>query len=130
MLIANKAHADIALVSSPACAEYVVTIDKRNLVLELIIDTHANWAHWVRSRGINICERAVVSRKIVPQLIAYHTVEVSHVEVSRIAIEFPVGNTVSNHEALEVGDPLARRLSCINETINSQSELRDIDAII
>jgi hypothetical protein len=130
LLITDEAHADIALVSSPACAEHVVFIDKGYLTLELIIDAHANWAHWVRGRGINICERAVVSSEVVPELIANHTMEVSHVKVSGIAIEFPVGHTISNHEALEVGHPLARWLSSVNETINSQCELRDVDASI
>ena len=95
------------MVASPASAENIVFIDKRNLILELTVNTHANWAHWVRSRGIHICERAVVSSEVVPQLIANHAVVVSHVEICGVAIEFPVGHTVSHHEALEVGHPLA-----------------------
>jgi hypothetical protein len=118
------------LVSSPASAENIVFIDKRNLILELTVNTHANWAHWVRSRGIDICERAVVSSEVVPQLIANHSVVVCHMEVCGVAIEFPVGHTVSHHEALEVGHPLAGWDSRVNEAIDSQSELRDIDASI
>jgi hypothetical protein len=57
-------------------------------------------------------------------------VEVSHVEVSGVAVEFPVGHTVANHEALKVRDPLARWLGCIDKAIDSQSELRHVNASI
>ena len=128
MVVRDKAHAGVALVASPASAEHVVFIDKRYLALELIVDAHAHGAHWVRSWRIHICERAVVSSEVVPELVANHSMEVSHVKVGGIAVEFPVSDAVTDHKPLEVGHPLPRRHCCVDKPVDSECELGNIDA--
>ena len=60
------------------------------------------------------------------------SVVVGHVEVGGVAIVFPVGNSVSNHEALKVGNPTVGvcLLSIVDVSVDSQSELRNVDASI
>lgn len=57
---------------------------------------------------------------------------VSHIEEGSTTVVFPVSYTVSDHETLELGNPSTRILSnsCIDPSVQSQSELRDIDASI
>ena len=66
----------------------------------------------------------------IVKAVADESVVVSHVEVSGVTIVFPVGHTVTNHEALEVGNPTGGvvLLSLVNVSVNSQSKLRHIDA--
>ena len=65
----------------------------------------------------------------IVEAIANETVVVSHVEVGSIAIVFPVSDTVANHETLEVGSPSVgiALLGSVNPSVDSQSELRNID---
>lgn len=53
---------------------------------------------------------------------------VRHVEVCRSAIVFPVSNTVSNHKALKVRDPLSSGLGLVDKVIESKNKLRHVDS--
>ena len=55
---------------------------------------------------------------------------VCHGEESGIAIVFPVGNTVADHEALEVRGPCSWGLlvSIIDPLIDSKGKLGNVDA--
>lgn len=51
-------------------------------------------------------------------------------EVSGVAIVFPVGHSVANHKALKVGDPAVGvcLLCIVDVSVDSQSKLRNIDS--
>jgi hypothetical protein len=78
-------------------------------------------------RGVKVREIAVLLH-IVVKLIRDKTVVVSHVEVGRGAIIFPVGNTIADEHSLEFGNPFTGRFGSIDEHVKSQGELRHIDA--
>ena len=75
--------------------------------MELLEDllAHSGNVGWVR--GINVREIAVVSSVSIVKTVADKTVVVGHVEESGVAIVFPVGHTVADHEAAEVGLPVS-----------------------
>jgi hypothetical protein len=54
---------------------------------------------------------------------------VAHVEIGRVAVIFPVGNTVANHEPSEVWLPVSR-LSVSDVSIDTKCQLRNVDASI
>ena len=91
-----------------AFSEYIILIDQGNLLLEFIISivAHASKHRWVRS--IDVGEIAVVRSEVIIHTVTNQAMVVSHVEICGVAIVFPVGHTVADHETLEVGLPLAR----------------------
>ena len=64
-----------------------------------------------------------MSGETVVEAVADHAVVVRQVEVSGIAVVFPVSHTIANHKALEVGHPVvgASGLSLVDPSIESQS---------
>jgi hypothetical protein len=112
-----------------AFSEYIILIDQGNLLLEFIISivAHASKHRWVRS--IDVGEITVVRSEVIIDTVTNQAMVVSHVEISGVAIVFPVGHTVANHETLEVGLPLAR-LGAGDVHVKSQSELGNVDPSI
>lgn len=113
-----------------ALTENIINVNESSLILELLINLLANGRKRRRVRRIDVREITTVCCVSIVKAIADKTVIVCHVEVGSIAIIFPVSNTVTYHEALEFGDPSSGVLGqgTIDPSVNSQSELRDIDA--
>ena len=116
----------------PALSEDIVLVNEGSLILELIVDRLA-WGRQVRrDGGINVGEVASMGCVSIVEAVANQAVVVRHVEVGGIAIVFPVGHTVADHEALEVGYPSGGVgfLGAVHPQIESEGELWDIDPSI
>jgi len=112
-----------------AFSENIILIDEGNLFLEFMIGIVAHTSKYRWDRGIDVGEIAVVRSEVIINTITNQAMVISHVEISGVAIVFPVGHTVADHEALEVGLPLTR-LGAGDIHVKSQSELRNVDPSI
>lgn len=114
----------------PALSKDIVLVNEGSLILELIVDRLA-WGRQVRwDGGTNVGEVASMGCVSIVEAVTNHTVVVRHGEIGGIAIVFPVGHTIADHEALEVGYPSVGVgfLGVVHPQIKSEGELGHVDA--
>lgn len=114
--------------SCVAFAEDVINVDLGGQVVESVQESLASVTE-VISIELEVGKIALFQGGV--SIVVVETVPVSHLYEGGGCVVFPVGNSIANHESLEVRNVFGRVLLVLgNVVVQSQSKFRDVDASV